>query len=930
MTTHVSGDTQHSSDPANAGSPPAPVASPPPASPAIDAAERRWLALRYAIGLGIGILSVVGVQYVGPRSPRSVYFVANVAVLVSIVTAGGFGPALITIVLAYAATAYYLLEPIGSFAIADTADQLRLTIGVVLSAVGSSIEWRLRRERQRYRQRARELSESESRYRILMSEASDAILVFGPDDRTMLANARAAQLLGRSVEGLVGVPCATLLAALPEDGPEGCVVLEARRTGLPVLGERELVRPDGSRFVGELSARALPDGGVQMIVRDVTSRRRAADAMQAERDLLDGIIATSSAAILAFDANTKRPVFVNQRVLDATGLTREQIRTMAVGEWPWETQYPDGTPVPREDLPMSRVLRTGEPVFDIPLIYALPNGRTMRVRASAAPLRDATGRLTTVVQTVEDETDRVRTEQALLASEEKLRHIAQAFPGAVYQFCLTPAGEMRFTYASEGVRELTGASPEDVERDFGVVWEMIAPEHRDLVMQTTLQSASTNQPWRLDIRIKTSDGRHRWIRGTGYPEAERPDGVVRWNGVFLDVTDLKELESNLLQAQKMESVGRLAGGIAHDFNNILTAIRGNVDLLLETLAPGDERLEEVHEIRDAAERASALTKQLLAFSRKQFLQPRELDLNALVRDVEKMLRRVIGEDIALLTVPGDALGMVRADPGQLQQALLNLVVNARDAMPDGGLLTIDTRNVRLAGATAAAAGLAPGDYVCLVVRDTGHGMTAEVRARIFEPFFTTKPQGKGTGLGLATVYGIVQQSGGSITVESEPQRGSIFRLFFPRVSVVRDTTSSPTSGVPIVPPAASSGNSATILLVEDDPAVRHLATRVLERAGYSVRAAQDAYEALSLTDATCSGIDLVVSDVVMPGMGGRDLGQELRRRRANLRLLFISGYLDIDASRLALDRRTRLLHKPFSPEALVEAVQSMLAVPVPA
>ncbi|MCC7323112.1 MAG: PAS domain S-box protein, partial [Gemmatimonadaceae bacterium] len=288
------------------------MASPPPASPAIDAAERRWLAIRYAIGLGIGILSVVGVQYVGPRSPRSVYFVANVAVLVSIVTAGGFGPALITIVLAYAATAFYLLEPIGSFAIADTADQFRLTIGVVLSAVGSSIEWRLRRERQRYRQRARELSESESRYRILMSEASDAILVFGPDDRTMLANARAAQLLGRSVEGLVGVPCATLLTPLPEDDPEGCVVLEARRTGLPVLGERELVRPDGSRFVGELSARALPDGGVQMIVRDVTSRRRAADAMQAERDLLDGIIATSSAAILAFDANTKRPVFVNQ------------------------------------------------------------------------------------------------------------------------------------------------------------------------------------------------------------------------------------------------------------------------------------------------------------------------------------------------------------------------------------------------------------------------------------------------------------------------------------------------------------------------------------------------------------------------------------------------------------------------------------------
>jgi len=883
--------------------------------------------LRYLLGAVLGVLSIAAVKVYGPQSPQSVYFVGNCAVVVGIFVAGGFGPAAITIVTAYAATSYYLLEPRGSLAISEFADVVRFAIGLVLSLVAAAIEGRLRRERQRMVQREREVRESEWRYRVLVTEASDAILVFGSDGRCTLANARAAELLGYSPDAMVGAVCTELLRVPGVTGTADappCVLTEARRASGSVLSERELLRGDGTTIVGELSARAFPDGTSQLILRDVTARRRAVDAVRAERDLLDGILATSSSGIIALDVATLRPVFVSQRFVEISGVSREQLMSAAPAEVPWVTRDAEGREISPAERPLARVLQSGQPVLDVPLTIEFPDGRVRRIRVSAAPLRDATGRLSTVVQTVSDETERVRTELALQASEEQLRHIAQAFPGAVYQFSLSPAGEMRFTYVSEGVRELMGVAPEDAVSDFGNVWEAIAPEQRDLVMQSTLQSAATNEPWRLDIRVRHRDGKVRWVRGTGYPESERPDGVVRWNGIFLDVTDLKELESNLLQAQKMESVGRLAGGIAHDFNNILTAIRGNVDLLLETLAPGDERVEEVTEIRDAAERASALTRQLLAFSRKQFLQPRELDLNGLVRDVEKMLRRVIGEDIALLTMPGDALGLVRADPGQVQQALLNLVVNARDAMPEGGMLTIDTRNVRLSSTEGTAIGLPPGEYVSLVVRDTGTGMTPEVRARIFEPFFTTKAQGKGTGLGLATVYGIMQQSGGTITVESELGRGSTFRLFFPRVAATREVVSSPTGGMAIVAPTSSSA-SQVILLVEDDPSVRHLATRVLERTGYTVRAARDAYEALTLTDATCSGIDLVVSDVVMPGMGGRELSQELRRRRADVRILFISGYLDIDASRLALDRRTRLLHKPFSPEALLDAVQSMLA-----
>ncbi|MFN8666544.1 MAG: PAS domain S-box protein [Gemmatimonadaceae bacterium] len=908
------------------------VASGPGLTTAEASAAQRRVVLRYLLGVVLGALSIAAVKFYGPESPQSVYFVGNCAVVVAIFIAGGFGPAAITIVTAYAATDYYLLAPRGSLAISEFADVVRFTIGLGLSLAAAAIEGRLRRERQRMVQREREVRESEWRYRVLVTEASDAILVFGSDGHCTLANARAAELLGMSPAAMIGAVCTDLLrvpVAPGESSPPPCVLTEARRASGSALAERELLRPDGTTIVGELSARAFPDGTSQLIMRDVTARRRAVDAVQAERDLLDGILATSSSGIIALDVATSRPVFVSQRFVEISGVTREQLMQAGSSEVPWITRDIDGREVSPSERPLARVLKTGQAVLDVPLTIEFPDGRVNRIRVSAAPLRDASGRLSTVVQTVSDETERVRTELALQASEEQLRHIAQAFPGAVYQFSLSPAGEMRFNYVSEGVRELLGIVPEEAVGDFSNVWEAIAPEQRDLVMQTTLQSAATNEPWRLDIRIRHRDGKVRWVRGTGYPETERPDGIVRWNGIFLDVTDLKELESNLLQAQKMESVGRLAGGIAHDFNNILTAIRGNVDLLLETLTPGDERVEEVTEIRDAAERASALTRQLLAFSRKQFLQPRELDLNGLVRDVEKMLRRVIGEDIALLTVPGDALGLVRADPGQVQQALLNLVVNARDAMPEGGMLTIDTRNVRLSSAEGTAIGLPPGEYVSLVVRDTGTGMTQEVRARIFEPFFTTKPQGKGTGLGLATVYGIVQQSGGTITVESEPGRGSTFRLFFPRVAATREVVSSPTGGMAIVAPAPSSA-AQVILLVEDDPSVRHLATRVLERTGYSVRAARDAYEALTLIDGSCSGIDLVVSDVVMPGMGGRDLAQELRRRRADVRILFISGYLDIDASRLALDRRTRLLHKPFSPEALLDAVQSMLAGGVPA
>src|SRR5213592_1044324 len=370
----------------------------------------------------------------------------------------------------------------------------------------------------------------------------------------------------------------------------------------------------------------------------------------------------------------------------------------------------------------------------------------------------------------------------------------------------------------------------------------------------------------------------------------------------------RRLEEQLAHSQRMEAVGRLAGGIAHDFNNVLTAVLGSIELLLLDEPPGRPHREELDIIRDAATRAKDLIRQLLAFSARQVLQPAAVDLNRLVRDVAKMLRRLIGEDIKLETLLAPELGAVRVDAGQMEQVLVNLAVNARDAMPEGGRLTIKTDNVD-----------AGGSQVLLHVSDSGVGMDEEVQAHMFEPFFTTKPRGKGSGLGLATVYGIVRQSGGHIAVDSAPGRGATFRIYLPRVEAPLDPTDRPT---PVTAPAAG---SETILLVEDEHLVRLLARKVLERAGYRVLVAAGGAEALDLAERYAGTIHLLLTDVVMPGMNGRELIRRLAPLRPDLRVLYMSGYADeAVAQHGVLDPGTAFLQKPFTPGGLADKVRGVL------
>jgi signal transduction histidine kinase/CheY-like chemotaxis protein len=387
-----------------------------------------------------------------------------------------------------------------------------------------------------------------------------------------------------------------------------------------------------------------------------------------------------------------------------------------------------------------------------------------------------------------------------------------------------------------------------------------------------------------------------------------------------DVTKRASLEDQLRQSQKLEAIGRLAGGIAHDFNNILTAIMGYGALLQAGFDERDPRRQEVEEIKKAVRRASSLIQQLLAFSRRQVLQLRVLDLNAVVMNIQQLLQRLIGEDIELVIRPTPALGRVKADPGQIEQVLMNLALNARDAMPQGGKLTIETVNVTIDETFARRYLVSqPGPYVMLSVSDTGMGMDEDTQAHIFEPFFTTKEQGKGTGLGLATVYGIVKQSGGSIFVYSEPDKGAICKIYLPRVE--EPLTPLDVGKAVIEPPRGTE----TILLVEDEESVRELVRKVLQRNGYTILQAANGEEAVEICQKHDGEIHLLVTDVVMPRMSGREVAETLMVSRPKMKVLYMSGYTDDAIVRHGvLDSMTAFLQKPFTPETLARRVRDVL------
>jgi len=506
--------------------------------------------------------------------------------------------------------------------------------------------------------------------------------------------------------------------------------------------------------------------------------------------------------------------------------------------------------------------------------------------------------------------EHARAEAARGQSEERYRMLVEGVRDII--FALSPEGIIAsLNPAFEAILELPRT--EWIGKPFD---QLVHPEDLPLAVELFSRVARGEPRPANPFRVRTHKGDYRLVEFAA--TAQRREGqLVGILGIGRDVTERAQLEQQLRQAQKMEAVGRLAGGIAHDFNNLLTAITGYAELLHEDLAADDRRREDVVEIRKAADRAAGLTRQLLAFSRQQVLQPRVLDLNALVAEFENMLRRLLGEDVALATRLAPGLGAMQADPGQFEQVVMNLAVNSRDAMPNGGQLTIETANVDLDDAYAREHYPArPGPYVLLAVSDTGTGMTAEVQAHLFEPFFTTKEKGKGTGLGLATVYGIVKQSGGFIWVYSEVGHGTTFKIYIPRVE----------GSAPPRPGAASvAAGTETVLIAEDESAVRAVARHALERHGYTVLEAPSGEAALDLAERYSGTIHLLLTDVVMSGLSGPELARRLLPVRPEARVLFMSGYTGEAIVHHGLAAPgIHYIQKPFAPDALAAKVREVL------
>jgi two-component system, cell cycle sensor histidine kinase and response regulator CckA len=519
------------------------------------------------------------------------------------------------------------------------------------------------------------------------------------------------------------------------------------------------------------------------------------------------------------------------------------------------------------------------------------------------------------------------TEAALRSSEERYRLVTGAAGGAIWEWDLA-ADSICFL---DGMMDRYGWEVRGEALPLTWWHERIHPDDVGAVLATAEEvHASRVENATHAYRFRRADDTWAMVHDHFHVVRDPNGRAERVLGVMLDTTERHALEEQLRQAQKMDAVGRLAGGVAHDFNNLLTVIRGNAALLLERVTTDNELRSELQEIERAAARASDLTRQLLAFGRKQVLQPHELDLNAVVAQLTRMIDRLIPKTIAVVLTPASHVGLVRADRGQIEQVILNLVINARDAMPSGGQLELRTGELGVGKAFGGWQAdnpvvppdvpVRPGKYIHLSVSDTGSGMDEATRTRAFEPFFTTKPVGEGTGLGLATVYGIVKQSDGYVWIDSQPGRGTTVHVCLPRVDgEVRPPRTSP-HAIPAV------AGPRTVLLVEDEDGVRDLTQRVLERQGYIVHVARDGVEALALYADHKQTIDVLVTDVVMPRLGGSELVIKVRAERPDLPVLFMSGYARNAAIRGAPgDRRTRFLQKPFTVPAFQQAVAELLA-----
>jgi PAS domain S-box-containing protein len=645
--------------------------------------------------------------------------------------------------------------------------------------------------------------------------------------------------------------------------------------------------------------------------------RRAEQLVRAYRDQLRGMQSDAAvreseqqyklffeanpAPMWVYDRDTLEIIAVNEAAIKQYGYLRGELMAMKI------TTISPEEAVGRllDDLSSSssgfQARRPGK--------HRLRDGSIISVEISSNDIKfmGKRGRL----QLVSDVTERQSAEEALRESEERF---AKAFNSNPTSMAIHRLDDGTYIDVNQSFLKVTGFSREEVVGRTVDAVNMVVDHKARAVWRRTLKESGSIRNWETQFRIKS--GELRW----GLLSAECIDvgGVRCVLSVTEDITERRQLEEQLMQSQKMEAIGTLAGGIAHDFNNLLTAIIGHSQLLKKRVGDHDPVYPDAAEIEKAGLRAASLTRQLLAFSRKQMLEMKILDINSVITDMSPMLSRLIGEDIALSMDLDPHIGMVRADSSHIQQVVMNLTVNARDAMPRGGRLTIETRNLSLDASYAKShAEAESGEYVVLSVSDTGSGMDKEVQSRVFEPFFTTKEHGKGSGLGLSTTYGIVKQSGGNIMVYSEPGQGTVFKVYLPRALGTAEGPQQEDGG-------AISTGSETILLVEDEEMVRALAAQVLSTVGYRVVDAANGQEAIGVAESHQGHIDLLLTDAVMPEMSGMELVDRLQRIRPDMSVLMMSGYSREAMTGAMLSPGISLLQKPFTPVDLCRKVREVL------
>jgi PAS domain S-box-containing protein len=787
--------------------------------------------------------------------------------------------------------------------------------------------------------------QSEERYRAVVETAPD--VVYAISDKGVFASLNPAfeAITGWARTEWLGKSFAPLVH--PEDASLAVEMFQkVLRGDKPPPYELRILSKSGKYLVGEFTSTPyIRDGkvaGKLGIVRDITERKRAEKALRQGEVRLERINRCLLELGPNFDSNINRLTALCGELLGATCALYNRLQgdlLCSQGQWQTPPCFKS------EDAPTGHicydVIRNNRE--DAVVITNLPRtsyaesdpnvrayGLQTYMGCAVKCEGKAVGSLCVVYGTDYQPTDDDRRILGIIASaignedtrkqaEAELNRLMTAIEQTPESVVITDT-EGRILYVNPVFERVTGYSRAEV---IGQNPRLLKSNRQDSAFYRQLWGKiSAGEVWRGRFINKKKDGTLFTEDAVIAPVRDEKGAVTNHIAIKRDISHELELEVQYRQTQKIDSIGRLAGGVAHDFNNILAVICGHTDLALAQLSPDAPLRSNLECIQESADHAANLTRQLLAFGRGQVIEPRRINLNELIVNLNKMLRRLIGEDIKLVTQTAPDLGQIKADPGQIEQVLLNLVVNARDAMPDGGTLTIRTDNVTLDEDYARSHLISPGDYVMVSVSDTGVGMTDEVKQHIFEPFFTTKEQGKGTGLGLATCFGIIQQSNGHIHSDSQVDKGTQFKIYLPRVWGVEDPISS--REVPVSLPQGTE----TILLAEDEPSLRQLMARVLRTQGYTVLEATDGHEALTLAQANGAKIQLLLTDAIMPGLSGKTLAEWLGQVNPAIRVLFISGYINNNAVRDAMSRPgTFFLQKPFNPLDLTKRVREAIEAP---